>query len=86
RPAGPDEHELEHGTSHIYGRVEHEDGRTATGALRGPNGYLLTAHAALLAVRRVLDGDATTGFRTPSTAFGAEFVRAVPGVVMSDLD
>ncbi|HSJ23333.1 MAG TPA: saccharopine dehydrogenase NADP-binding domain-containing protein, partial [Longimicrobiales bacterium] len=46
RPAGPDEHELEHGTSHIYGRVEHEDGRTATGALRGPNGYLLTAHAA----------------------------------------
>jgi short subunit dehydrogenase-like uncharacterized protein len=83
---GPDEQELHHGTSRVWGRVEADDGRSATAALRGPNAYLLTAHTALLAVQRVLEGGASPGFQTPSMAFGADIIRAVPGVELFDID
>jgi short subunit dehydrogenase-like uncharacterized protein len=86
RPAGPSEHELAHGSCAVWGMVEAPDGRRAAALLRGPNGYTLTAHAALTIVRRVLDGDAPTGFRTPSLAFGAGFAETLPGVSITDVE
>jgi short subunit dehydrogenase-like uncharacterized protein len=79
RPAGPSPHELARGESRVWGMVEDDAGNTATAALRGPNGYLLTAHAALVVLRRVLAGDAHPGFRTPAGAYGADLVLDVPG-------
>jgi short subunit dehydrogenase-like uncharacterized protein len=82
RPAGPDAEELERGESRVWGRVEDEAGGSATAALLGPNGYLLTAHAALLVLQRALGGTVTPGFQTPSSAYGARLVLDVPGVSM----
>lgn len=85
RPAGPSARELERGVSRVWGRVEADDGRSAEAAVRGPNGYLLTAHAALIVVRRVLDGDHPPGFRTPSLAYGPDLVLDIPGTERRDL-
>ncbi|MEX0891152.1 MAG: hypothetical protein WEB88_03205 [Gemmatimonadota bacterium] len=38
----------------------------------------------MAAVRRVLDGEATVGFQTPSTAFGADWILDFDGVERQD--
>jgi short subunit dehydrogenase-like uncharacterized protein len=81
RAPGPDANELEHGTCAIWGRVEDDAGRFVEGRVRGPNGYLLTAHTALLIAKRILAGHVRPGFQTPSMAYGADLILEVPGVV-----
>ena len=83
RAPGPSEQELRTGESFVWGRVE--DGQAAVSRQRGPDGYLLTAHAALLIAGRALNGAAPPGFQTPSTAYGADLVLEVPGVERQDL-
>jgi short subunit dehydrogenase-like uncharacterized protein len=85
RPAGPDAEELRTGVSRVWGRVEDSTGATITAAVMGPNGYLLTAHAALAIARRVLQGEAKPGYQTPATAFSADLVLELPGVRRYDL-
>jgi short subunit dehydrogenase-like uncharacterized protein len=79
RPPGPSAHELAHGESRVWGRVEDARGRHVEAVIRGPNGYRLTALAALHIARRAAAGDAPTGFRTPATAYGADLVLELPG-------
>ena len=83
RPAGPDDHELKHGASFVWGRVTDEQGNVAEGRIRGPNGYLLTAHTALLIAQRVLAGKATPGFQTPAGLYGADLILEVAGTSRS---
>ncbi len=52
--------------------------------MRVPEGYTLTAHTAVEIARRVLDGDAQPGFRTPAMAFGADFILQFEGVTRTD--
>jgi short subunit dehydrogenase-like uncharacterized protein len=80
RPAGPDEDELANGECRVWGCVEDDAGNRETAALRGPNGYLLTAHAALIILRKAAAGHFTAGFQTPARAYGAGLVLEVPGV------
>ncbi len=60
-------------------------GRTARARLKGPEGYTMTAHTAVAAAERVLAGEATPGFRTPSLAFGSQFILGIEGVEREDL-
>jgi short subunit dehydrogenase-like uncharacterized protein len=85
RAAGPDPTELARGASYIWGRVEDGSGNAAEARVRGPNGYTLTAHSALLILRRVLAGDFSPGFQTPAQQYGADFILEVPGTVRSDV-
>lgn len=85
RPAGPSAEELARGRSHVWGRVEDAAGRAAEAVVRGPNGYQLTALAALHVLRRVADGDAPPGYQTPSSAYGADLVLELPGTARFDL-
>ena len=50
-----------------------------------PDGYTLTAEAALALVERVLSGEAPAGFQTPAKAFGPDFVLRLEGVTRTDL-
>jgi short subunit dehydrogenase-like uncharacterized protein len=79
RPAGPSPHELAHGESRVWGRVEGVGGTAAEAVVTGPNGYRLTADAALHVLRRALAGDAPPGYQTPSTAYGADLILEVGG-------
>jgi short subunit dehydrogenase-like uncharacterized protein len=83
RPAGPDEHQLQHGSSFVWGRVEDDAGAFAEARLRGPNGYLLTAHTALMVLQRVMKGDVAAGFQTPARQYGEDFILGVAGTTLT---
>jgi short subunit dehydrogenase-like uncharacterized protein len=84
-PPGPGAEELVRGRAVVWGRVEDDAGNAAEGRIHGPNAYLLTAHTALLALRRVIDGDVHPGFQTPAGAYGADFVLDVPDTERVDV-
>ncbi len=83
RPAGPSEEQLQHGACFVWGRVEDAQGNSREARLRGPNGYLLTAHTALQILRRVLDGQVTPGFRTPAQQYGWRLILDATGTSIS---
>jgi len=84
RISGPDEGARERGWSVVIGEVRDAEGNVARARLTGPEGYTMTARTAVEATRRVLDGGATPGFRTPSLAFGPDFVLTIEGVMRED--
>jgi len=85
RPAGPSDEERARGASFVWGEVEDDGGAKCVSRLSGPEGYTLTAQAALAVVERTLKGDAPAGFQTPSLAYGADFILELEGVTREDV-
>jgi short subunit dehydrogenase-like uncharacterized protein len=83
-PPGPTAEERARSQSLLWGEVSDPAGRKAVSRLRGPDGYTLTARAAVKIVERVLAGQSFPGFQTPSTAFGADLVLDLEGIVRVD--
>ena len=54
--------------------------------MQTPEGYTITALAALNIAQKILDGNLTPGFQTPAKAYGAELVLEIDGVQRQDLD
>ena len=63
---------------HIWGRVTHADGRMIDGTAETPEGYRLTAMAAVECTHRVLTNVPPAGYHTPSSAFGSGFLESLP--------
>jgi short subunit dehydrogenase-like uncharacterized protein len=82
---GPSEEERRRGSAFAWGEAEDDAGRRVASRLAMPEGYTLTAHAALAVVERVLAGEAPPGFQTPSRAYGPDFVLGLEGVSRTDL-
>lgn len=85
RPPGPDTHARKTGRSFVWGTAWDDDGKRATARLQGPEGYTLTALAALAAVDKVLSGEVTPGFQTPSRVYGADFILEIDGMTREDI-
>jgi short subunit dehydrogenase-like uncharacterized protein len=83
-PPGPSDEERARGQTLLWGEVTDGAGKRAVSRLRGPEGYTFTVRAALAAVTRVLEGDAPSGYQTPSLAYGPDFVLELPGVERLD--
>jgi short subunit dehydrogenase-like uncharacterized protein len=81
---GPTEGERAGSASRLWGEVSDAAGNRAVARLQGPDGYTLTALAAVAVMERILAGDAPPGYQTPSTAYGADFVLGLPGVTRYD--
>ena len=80
---GPDRAERSRGAAQFWGCAS--DGtRSVEMTMSLPEGYTLTAAAALECVRRVLSGVVKPGAWTPSLAFGADFAASLPGVRVGD--
>jgi short subunit dehydrogenase-like uncharacterized protein len=86
QPPGPSDRERARGASFVWGEVVDDAGEKRASRLRGPEGYTLTAMTALGIVERVLAGQFTVGFKTPSLAYGADFILGFDGVSREDLD
>jgi short subunit dehydrogenase-like uncharacterized protein len=82
---GPSGQERRRARGFVWGEVEDDAGERAASRLATPDGYTLTAHAALAAVERALAGQAPAGFQTPGKAFGPDFVLGLEGVTRTDL-
>ena len=85
RPAGPSSDALERTRSQVWGEAKDASGKVVQSRLTAPNGYTLTALAAVRASQRLLAGGVPAGFMTPSKAFGADFVLDIPGTTREDL-
>jgi short subunit dehydrogenase-like uncharacterized protein len=86
RPAGPDDNERETAQSFVWGEVKNNSGATKRAVLTLPEGYSLTADTAAEIAKRVLDSAFNqTGFKTPASVFGADFILQFKGVSLKNL-
>jgi len=81
RVAGPDASRRGGSRAYVYGEVRNASGQTRAATLTTPNGYDLTADAAL-AITRFLASDRRphAGYYTPSMLMGADFIKHLPEV------
>jgi short subunit dehydrogenase-like uncharacterized protein len=85
-PEGPDEAARAATRALLLAEVEGPGGQLARTMLETPSGYALTPPAAVESARRAACGEAPTGFHTPATAFGADFILDLPDCRRTDLD
>lgn len=84
-PEGPTEAERLGGRYWALAEVTDEDGTVVRSVIETPTGYTYTQLSAVDAAHRVLDGQHTPGFQTPSTAFGPGFATSISDSHITDL-
>lgn len=85
RRPGPSAERRGGARSRLWGEASDESGRVVRTRLVAPDGYSLTALTAVESVRRLLAGGPMAGFRTPSLAFGADYILEFPQTEREDL-
>ncbi len=84
-PGGPSDEERAKGKTLLWGEAVDLNGNRAVSRMTGPEGYTLTALAALNIVGKVLAGDPRPGYQTPAKAYGADLVLEIEGVSREDV-
>ncbi len=82
---GPSDLERERGKTLMWGEASDADGMRVEARQQGPEGYTLTAIAALHIAEKILAGDLKTGYQTPAKAYGADLVLEIDGVKRQDI-
>jgi short subunit dehydrogenase-like uncharacterized protein len=77
---GPDLETRTHSRVHLWGEVRNAKGERRQATLEVPEGYALTASAAVELTSRVAAGDLEPGAWTPAHAFGPSLITEIPGV------
>jgi short subunit dehydrogenase-like uncharacterized protein len=84
-PEGPTEAERLKGRYWALAEITDADGSVVRSVIETPTGYTYTQLSAVEAVRRVLAGQHSAGFRTPSSAFGPDFATSIADSRITDL-
>ncbi|HEU0013632.1 MAG TPA: saccharopine dehydrogenase NADP-binding domain-containing protein [Longimicrobium sp.] len=84
--AGPGDEARAEASTIVWGEVTDDADGRAVSRLRTGDAYELTAAATVAAVRKVLAGNAPPGFRTPASAYGADWVLELPDVTREDVE
>lgn len=79
RVSGPDQATREQQRTWLWGEVRNAAGEMRTAHLETANGYEVTVHGALLAVRHLLAYSGPGGYFTPSRLLGDRCVEQLPG-------
>ena len=80
---GPSEEKRKQSITTVWGEARDANGSEIKKCMSTPNGYELTATAALGIVQRLLEGEKPQGgYYTPSMLMGPEYVLSLPGVKM----
>ena len=82
---GPSDAERAKGRTLMWGEAIDADGNSVESRQQGPEGYTLTAIAALNIAEKILAGNFTPGYQTPAKAYGADLVMEIDGVSREDL-
>ena len=80
KPAGPADEDRAKAISLVWGEVTNASGKEISAKMQGPDGYTMTAHTALLIVKKIFDGNVSSGYHTPAEVFGEDLILEVPGV------
>lgn len=79
RVSGPDQASRTSQRTWLWGEARNAAGVTRTAHLETANGYDVTVHGSLLAVRHLLQYNGPGGYFTPSKLLGARCVEHLPG-------
>ncbi|MFM9904448.1 MAG: saccharopine dehydrogenase family protein [Pyrinomonadaceae bacterium] len=82
---GPSDAERAQGKTLMWGEASDADGNRVVSRLQGPEGYTITAIAALNIAEKILAGNFTPGYQTPAKAYGADLVMEIEGVARQDV-
>jgi short subunit dehydrogenase-like uncharacterized protein len=82
---GPTDEERAKGETLLWGEVSDAEGNRAESRMQCPEGYTVTAIAALNIVEKVLAGKFTPGYQTPAKAYGGDLVLEIEGVSRQDV-
>jgi short subunit dehydrogenase-like uncharacterized protein len=85
QPPGPSAEERARGLTLLWGEAVDSAGQRVASRMRTPEGYTLTAAAAVHIAQKTLAGEVAPGFQTPSRAYGADLVLELDGVTREDL-
>lgn len=83
-PSGPTPAQRARSRSFLWGEVTDAQGTKCVSRLQTPDGYTLTAVAAVAIAQFALAGKLPTGFQTPATALGADFILTLPDTRRTD--
>jgi short subunit dehydrogenase-like uncharacterized protein len=83
---GPSDEERAKGKTLLWGEARDAEGNKVETRMEAPEGYTLTAIAALNIAEKILNGNFTPGYQTPAKAYGADLVLEIDGVTRTDID
>jgi short subunit dehydrogenase-like uncharacterized protein len=84
-PGGPSDEERAKGRTLLWGEASDANGNRVESRMQGPEGYTLTAIAALNIAQKIMDGNFQPGYQTPAKAYGADLVLEIDGVRRVDV-
>jgi short subunit dehydrogenase-like uncharacterized protein len=79
-PAGPTATQRSRSTSYIYGKAINATGQSCSAGFTAPEGYTLTALAALHIAQKVMNNNWKAGYQTPAGCYGENLVFELQGV------
>ncbi|MBX7054180.1 MAG: saccharopine dehydrogenase NADP-binding domain-containing protein [Pyrinomonadaceae bacterium] len=85
-PGGPSDDERARGKTLMWGEARDPQGNRVESRQQGPEGYTLTAIAALNIAEKILAGSFTPGYQTPAKAYGADLVLEIDGTARQDVE
>lgn len=85
RPPGPTAEQGRTLRTTLVAEASSAGGGRAVSRMTAPEGYRLTALAAVEIARRILAGDARPGYQTPATMYGPDLATSLPGVAREDV-
>lgn len=82
---GPSDAERAKGRTLLWGEVSDDSGNRAEAWLQGPEGYTVTAVAALNIAEKILASNFKPGYQTPAKAYGADLILEIDGTARQDV-
>ncbi len=82
---GPSDTERAKGKTLMWGEASDLNGNKVVSRLQGPEGYTITAIAALNIAEKITAGNFTPGYQTPAKAYGADLIMEIDGTVRQDV-
>ncbi|MBP6002298.1 MAG: saccharopine dehydrogenase NADP-binding domain-containing protein [Pyrinomonadaceae bacterium] len=84
-PGGPSDAERAKGKTLLWGEASDLSGNRVESRLQGPEGYTVTAIAALNIAEKILAGNFIPGYQTPAKAYGADLILEIEGTARQDV-
>jgi short subunit dehydrogenase-like uncharacterized protein len=85
RTSGPSVERRTKSRSYFWAEVSNDKGESKVSRLEVPDGYTLTAVCTTGILKKMLNGHFKSGFQTPSTAYGADFILEFPNCKRMDI-
>ncbi|PKM31996.1 MAG: hypothetical protein CVV07_00740 [Gammaproteobacteria bacterium HGW-Gammaproteobacteria-11] len=76
---GPDQEQRANAPTYVWGEAQNRAGKKVVARVQTANGYDVTVHGTLMAVRHVLEQAPAPGYFTPSRLMGARCIEQLPG-------